>query len=137
MAGATDYFENLILDAVLGDNKGANIAATVHVALFTSTPDDTGGGTECSGTGYLRAAVTNNSTEWPNATLGSKSNGQLIQFPAAGAADWGTITHVAIYDDTLANGGNMLMWSSLSNSTTPALNDAPFFAANAITFTMD
>lgn len=131
---ATNYFENYVLDAILGSNRGASIPSTVYVALFTTAPDDTGAGTEVSGGGYARVAVTNNTTNWPAASGGSKSNGADIQFPAV-TSSWGTITHWAIYD--AATVGNMLLYGSLSLGITPAVTDTPFFAVGSLTVTCD
>jgi hypothetical protein len=49
--GKSDYLELELLDHVLG---GADYSrpSPVHVALFTATPSDSGGGTEVSGNNY-------------------------------------------------------------------------------------
>lgn len=136
MGSATSYFENLALDAILGTNKGASIPATVYVALFTTAPDDGGGGTEVSSTstGYARVAVTNNTTNWPAAAGGIKTNGATIQFPTATAA-WGDVTHVAIYDSSTA--GNMLLWGEVNTVVSPIATNAPYFAAGSFAVTCD
>ncbi|MGW8178496.1 MAG: phage tail fiber protein [bacterium] len=136
MGSATSYFENLCLDAILGDNKGASMPATVYVALFTTTPDDGGGGTEVSttGTGYARVAVTNNSTNWPAAAGGIKSNGTTVTFPTA-TDSWGNIQWVAIYD--AATAGNMLLWGETSSTITPVTGNTPFFSAGGFAITCD
>lgn len=133
---ATSYFENLILDAILGDDHGANIPATVYVGLFTSQPDDGGAGDEVptSGTGYSRVSVTNNSTNWPIATDGQKSNGVKIQFPLA-VSSWGDITHFGIFDD--AEDGNLLVYGEVATPTTPDVGNAPFFAVASLFITCD
>lgn len=133
---ATSYFENLILDAILGDDRGANIPATVYVGLFTSEPDDGGGGDEVpsSGTGYARVSVTNNSTNWPTATDGQKSNGTEVQFPIA-VSSWGDITHFGVFDD--AEDGNLLVYGEVSNPTTPDVGNAPFFGVASLFITCD
>ena len=136
MGSATSYFENVILDAMLGDNAGANMPATVYVALFTSTPDDGGGGTEVStsGTGYARVAVTNNSTNWPAATGGIKSNGTTITFPTA-TDSWGQVSYVAVYD--AATAGNMLLWGETSATLSPVTGNTPYFSPGGCAFTCD
>jgi hypothetical protein len=67
--------------------NSASFSATIYVALFTSDPTATGGGTEVTGTGYARVAVTANTTNFPAASGGSLSNGTLISFGTAGS-DW-------------------------------------------------
>ncbi|MCI4463680.1 MAG: hypothetical protein JHC30_05885, partial [Caldisericum sp.] len=108
--------------------------ATVYIALFTVAPTDAGGGTEVSGGGYARVAVANNSTNFPPATNGQKSNGTAIIFPTA-TADWGTIVAVGIYD--AATNGNLLFWANLTTARTVQSGDTAQFAVGALTFTED
>jgi len=132
MAGSkSDYLELELLDHVLGAATYTP-PVTVYVALYTVAPTDAGGGTEVTGAGYARVAVTNNATNWPAASGGSKSNGTAIQFPSAGGS-WGTAVAFAILD--AASGGNFLYWGDL---TTPmAISDGhnPEFPAGDITIT--
>jgi hypothetical protein len=135
MAGSkSNTLELLMLDAVLG--KVAYVApATVYVALFTTAPTSAGGGVECAGGSYARAAMTNNLTNWPSATgggPGSKSNGTAITFPTASAA-WGTVAAFGIFD--AASGGNLLYWGTLTTPRAVALGDTPSFAAAALVIT--
>jgi hypothetical protein len=132
--GKSNYLEDELLDHVLGGGDFAR-PATVYVALFTVTPDDTGGGTECSGTDYARKAVTNNSTNWPASTGGSKSNGVELAFPEAGSGGWGTVVAFGIFDAD--SGGNLLYWGPISPSKAIAEGDVPKFAASGITITED
>jgi hypothetical protein len=136
MGSATNYFENIVLNSILGGNKGSTSPSTVYVALFTSAPDDGGGGTEVSriGTGYGRVSVVNNTTNWPAANLAVKSNGTTVQFPTAVAA-WGTVTHFAIYDASTS--GNMLLWGELVSPISPLTGNAPYFAAGSLNITCD
>ena len=54
------------------------------------------GGTELSGSGYARVAVTNNTTNFPNVAANTMVNGTVITFPTA-SADWATADEVAFY----------------------------------------
>ena len=129
----SDYLENKTLDHILGGPDYTR-AATVYVALFTSAPTDAGGGTEVSGGGYARVAVTNDATNWPAASGGSKSNGTDIVFPTA-TADWGTVVAFAIFDASTA--GNMLVWGNLTQSKAIYNGDTARFAAGDLTITLD
>jgi len=133
MAGKSDYLENKILDFLLG-GVSYTPPSTVYVALFTAAPTDAGGGTEVSGGGYARVAVANNTTNFPTASNGTKSNGTTITFPTA-TADWGTVVAVGIFD--AATGGNLLFWANLSTSKTIQNGDTAQFAAGSLTFTED
>lgn len=136
MAGSKgDYLEIAVLDHVLGGPDYTR-PGTVYVALFTSAPADSGGGTEVTGGAYARASVTNNSTNWPGAsgTTATKANGTTISFPTATAA-WGTVVAFAIFD--AASAGNLLFWGTLTLSKIVGIGDTLAFAAGAITITED
>lgn len=99
----SNYLENQFLDFEYG--IGAYTPPVTHyIALYTSAPTDAGGGTEVTGGGYSRKAVTNNSTNWPAAVNGVKSNGVDFDWAVATGL-WGTVEAWAIWDDPTA--GNM------------------------------
>jgi hypothetical protein len=133
MAGKSDYLENKVLDHVLGGGDYTR-PATVYVGLFTAAPTDAGGGTEVSGGAYARASVTNNATNWPAASGGSKSNGVAIAFVTA-TAGWGVAVAFGIFD-ALTN-GNLLYWALLTSSMTIDSGATASFAIGALTVTED
>jgi hypothetical protein len=134
MAGSkSDYLENKLLDHVLG-NTAYTAPTTVYIALYTVAPTDSGGGTEVSGGSYARVAITNNTTNFPAASGGSKSNGTDITFPTA-TADWGTVVAFGIFD--LSTGGNLLYWATLTTSKSILNGDTAKFTAGNITITED
>lgn len=123
MAAATDYLENRLVDWLL---RGQSFTppSTTYVALFTTATTDAGGGTEVSGGGYARVAITSSLTNWAgtqapgsttasSGTSGQTSNNNTITFPQA-TANWGTITHFALFD--ASTGGNMLIHGALTQS---------------------
>jgi hypothetical protein len=133
---ATSYFENLVLDAILGSGRGADIPATVYVGLFTSAPDDGGNGDEVpsTGTGYARVAVANTDDNWPDAASGTKVAAVKIQFPLV-VSSWGDLSHFGIFDS--ATGGNLLVYGEIATPTAPDVGNAPFFAAFTLAVTCD
>lgn len=121
MSTFADYLEAKILDEILG-GTAFSAPATVYAAAFTANPTDAGGGTEVSGNGYARVAITNNTTNWPAASGTAptlKSNGTAITWPTASGGNWGAITAIALFD--AATVGNMLMWDAITSVT---INDA-------------
>lgn len=78
-----------------------------YVGLFTTDPTDADSGTEVSGTSYARESVTF------SVTGDTASNTAAIEFTAAGS-NWGTVTHVGIYD--AASAGNLIAHASLTAS---------------------
>lgn len=132
MAGKSDYMENKVLDIIGGTAFSA--PTDIYVALYTAAPTDAGGGTEVSGGSYARKQVTNNSTNWPAASGGAKSNGTDIVF-ATPTANWGTIVAFALFD---AVAGNMLYWGLVTpNKTVNNGDPAPKFAAGDLDLTED
>lgn len=129
----SDYLENEILDHVLGGGDYTR-PATVYVALFTATPNDAGGGTEVTGGSYARAAVTNDSTNFPAASGGSKANGVAIDF-ATPTAGWGLVTSFGVFD--AATDGNLLYYGDLGSSKTIDVDDDVSFPIGSLTFTED
>jgi hypothetical protein len=104
----TNFLETEILDHVFA---GASYTAptTKYLALYTAAPGETGGGTEVSGTGYVRQSVA--FTTSGNTT----SNNAAVEFPTAGAS-WGTVTHVGVFDASTS--GNLMAYAALTTSKT-------------------
>jgi hypothetical protein len=131
----SDILENILLDQVLGA-VGYTPAANVAVALYTVTPSDQTAGTEVStsGTGYARITLANNTTNWPAASNGSKSNGTEILFASA-EADWGTVEGFGIFDD--AGTPRLLYWGDLAEPRPVVEGDRPRFLVGELTISED
>ena len=131
----SNFWENEVLDHLLSAATYTP-PATLYIALFTTNPDfETGtGGTEVSGGSYARVAVTNNSTNFPAASGGSKSNGADVTF-ATPTAGWGTVTGFALYD--AASSGNLLTGAALGTSKTINSGDVVRFNTGSLTFSIN
>jgi hypothetical protein len=130
----SNYLENALLDHCFGLTTYTGPTNT-YVALGTDSPPNDTTFTEVTGNAYARVAVTNNTTNWPNASSGQKSNGAAVTFPTATPSGWGTVTCFAIYDNS--PGGNQLGWGGLSVSKTVNAGDTPSFAIGALLITLD
>lgn len=106
MADFSDYLENELLDHVFR-NSSYTPPAAVYLALYTAAPSDAGGGTQVSGGGYARQAIT-----FGAAASGAIANTSAVSFTASGA-NFGTITHVGIFDASSA--GNLLAWKAITS----------------------
>jgi hypothetical protein len=104
----TNFLETEILDHVFA-GAAYTAPATKYLALYTAAPGETGGGTEVSGTGYVRQSVA--FTTSGNTT----SNNAAVEFPTAGAS-WGTVTHVGVFDASTS--GNLMAYAALTTSKT-------------------
>ena len=107
MAGyKSTYLSNAILGMVFG-GTGYTPPATLYCALFNVIPSAAGtGGTEVSGGGYARVAVTNNTTNFPTPSVQQTANATIIDFGAPTGAGWGSIVAGGWYD--APTGGNLL-----------------------------
>tara|TARA_B110000858_G_scaffold58127_3_gene67702 strand:- start:824 stop:1204 length:381 start_codon:yes stop_codon:yes gene_type:complete len=102
----SNYLETEILDHVFG-GAAYTAPSTLYVALYTATPNDAGGGTELSGSGYTRKSAA-------FATSGATtSNSGAIEYDTA-TGSWGTITHIGVFD--AATSGNLMAYGALSSS---------------------
>jgi len=129
MAALSDHSEALLLDWLM-TNGTATRPTAWYVALYTAAPSDSGGGTEVSGNGYSRQAVTFAAATSPG---GTTSNTGDITFTAAGG-DWGTITHIGIHD--ASSGGNLLWHGAMTASKTVADGDTLQFSTGNIDLTI-
>lgn len=133
MGSFTDFLELEVLDHVFGA-AAYTAPATLYVGLSTTTITDAGGNiTEPSGGSYARVAVTNNATNFPAASAGSKSNGTAITFTTA-TGSWGTVIDFFIGDASSA--GNILGYGTLTSSRTISSGDSASFAISALTITL-
>lgn len=108
MSTFSDYLENALLNHVFR-NVALTSPATVHLALYTVSPSDAGGGTEVTGSGYSRQSIT-----FGAPSGGAIANTNLVSFTASGG-NFGTIVAVAIFDNS--TGGNMLAWDAITSAT--------------------
>lgn len=99
-----------------------------YVGLFTAAPSDTGGGTEVSGGSYARQSVAF------TVSGNLATNSAAIEWPAA-TADWGTITHIAVFD--ALSSGNMLVHAALTASKTISTGDVLRIPLGDLDITLD
>lgn len=130
MSSFTNYTENLVLTWLL-TNGSATRPTAWYVGLFTAAPSDAGGGTEVSGSGYVRKAT---GTITVSGTDTTATNSAAIEFAAASGGNWGSITHAAIFDAETS--GNMIAWAQLTTART--INDGDVFRipAGSLTVTL-
>lgn len=126
MAGFSNYLENKVVGHVFG-GSAYTAPSTLYVALYTSAPSDTGGGTEVSGGAYARqtAAFT--------ISADTASNTSAIEYPTA-TANYGTVVAVGVFD--ASSSGNLLAYGNLTASKTVSTGDVFRFNAGAIDITV-
>ena len=133
MAAMSDFLESELLDHVLNNNAYTS-PTSVYVALFTAAPSDTGGGTEVSGNAYARVQMTGGSAWTISGTATRAENLAAVTFPQASGGNWGTITHVGIFD--AASLGNLLFHGALTASKVVNDTDQIEFPATTLGITL-
>ena len=114
MSAMSDYLENKFLDHFLGTTS-TSAPAAVYLSLHTTSPTADGSGAELSGSGYTRQAIS-----FGSASSSVASNDAAVEFSAA-TGDWGTITHIGVWDASTS--GNLLFHGALTASKTIATGD--------------
>ncbi len=113
-------------------NASLRDGSTKYLALFTTDPGADGTGTEVSGTGYSRVAITIGAPSIVNGKE-TASNSAAVNFGTAGSS-WGTVAYWAIYDSS--SGGQGLWYGPFSRSKTVEINDSVVVAAGELDVTL-
>lgn len=135
----TNYLEHRVLDHLFGAQTYTP-SGTLYVGLSTTAPseDGTGFSEPPSASGYARASVTNNKTNWSTAaqtsTSGEVYNLTTITFPTS-SGNWGTVTHFGIFDH--ATTGNCLISSALINQQTVNINNVLSYTSGTLRIRID
>ena len=123
----SNTFETTVLKWTL-TTDAVTRPTTWYIGLFTSDPTDAGTGTEVSGNGYTRKAVTF------SVTGDTATNTASIEFDAA-TASWGTVTHVAVFDASTS--GNMIVHSALTTAKAVSTGDILRVPTGDLDITLD
>ena len=129
MAALSDYSEKLLLDWAMTTGSATRPTAW-YVALYTAAPNDAGGGTEVTGGGYVRKAVTFAAAATPG---GTTSNTGDVTWTASGA-NVGTVGWIGIHD--AESGGNLVWHGAMTASKIVNDGDTLEFSAGNIDLTI-
>lgn len=126
-SGLSVYARNKIIDHILGTTGWTASPTTVYVALFVGDP--IGAGSEVSGNGYAREAIS-----FAAASSRSVAQDTGITFTEA-TGPWGSVDYYAIYDALTS--GNMLAYGALSSSRSIVSGNTPSIASGEITVSIN
>ena len=127
MSSFSDYLEDALLNHVFRNTALTSPSGT-FLALYTAAPNDAGGGTQVSGAGYARQAIT-----FGAPSGGAISNTSPVSFTASGGS-YGAVVAVGIFD--AVSGGNLLAWDTITSATVND-GDTITFATGDIDITLD
>jgi len=125
---ASNYLELKLLDHVLGSTSYSQPSA-IYVALSTGSFNDDASGTELSGSGYSRKAIT-----FGTASSGSIASNSAVEFDTA-TGSWGSVGFFGLYD--ASSGGNLLYHGAFSSAKTIATGDILKIASGSLTVSLD
>ena len=123
----SNYLETKVLGHVFG-GTAYTAAGTLYLALFTTNPAEDGSGTEVTGGGYVRQTVAF------TVTGNTASNTAAVEYPTA-TANYGTVTHVGVYDASTA--GNLLAYAALTSSKSIETGDVFRVPTGDLDITLD
>lgn len=131
MGSFSDTYETKIMNALFG-NDSIPALGTVYLALYTTSPGDTGAaGVEVAGNNYARASVGMSSAT----TAATIKNLSTATFQTCTLAAWGTVTAFALW--TATDTGTMVFWSTLTTARTVDVGDQSYFATGSLTAVVD
>ena len=128
MSAMSDYLELKFLDHFTG-TASTSAPSAVYLGLSTASLNDDASGTELSGSGYTRKAIT-----FASASGGSIASNSAVEFPSA-TGSWGTVSHWGIWD--ASSSGNLLFHGAFSASKAIATGDILKVASGSLTISAD
>jgi hypothetical protein len=139
MAGASDFTENNVLQALL---RGVEfpLPTKTYLSLHTSDPGDSGTGevSTTSWAAYVRRAAEGDAGTigdgWTTPTTGLSTNLKQVLYPAMNGASAITITHFGLWDSV--TDGNFLCGAILNTSRALLPGDVFVFDVSSLTIQM-
>ncbi len=120
----SDYLSPVILNHFFR-NTATTPAAALYVALFTDDPARDASGTEVTGGSYARESMA-----FGAPASDAIVNSAIVTFTTA-TADWGTISHVALFD--AVSSGNLYTFTVLPAAQTLVSGQRFQFDASTLT----
>ena len=114
MSAMSDFLELEVLDHVLGTGS-YTMPTTVRIGLSTGSFGDDNSGTELSGSGYARQAIT-----FAAASSGSAATNATVTFPTA-TGSWGSVGFWGILDAAIS--GKLLIHGAFASAKTIGTGD--------------
>jgi len=137
MSDLTNYSETEIRDWISQGVAPDTPPDPLYVGLHTADPGESpDGSTEVSAADYSRVSVAAGSG-WDTPNENDFQNAADVDFGEA-TNDWGTVTHVALWDDTQGATGETAL-AAYAVDTQKAINsgDKAVFSAGDLSFALD
>jgi hypothetical protein len=129
MSSFTDAYETSVLNHVFR-NTALTSPTTIYAGLLSVAPTESSNGTELSGNGYARKAVT-----FSAPSGGSIANSADVVFGPATPSAWSAAIAIGLYD--ASSGGNLIAYKTITSVTLAANEELKFPATTGITVSLD
>jgi hypothetical protein len=126
MSSFTDYLEQKIIGYAFAGESWTP-PATWYLALYTASPGEAGGGTECTGGAYARISCAFSRSG------SSVSNSAVAEFPVS-TANRSPVTAVGIVD--ASTGGNLVAYKVFDSAKDYNIGQSLKFLAGGLTITL-
>lgn len=134
MSNITTYLEGAVQEWAFDGSSFPTAPSNLYLALHNGDPGNDGTSNELGAGDYSRAST--GSGDWTTSGSGptEAENNSEITFGEA-TSDWGTVSHVSIYD--AQTGGNPLWQGQLDSSKSVQTGDELIFRSNDIHIELD
>jgi len=139
----SNYSENKVLNHIFRHGQGSNgnfEDFDLYIGLATAVNTDASITEVANANAYARVEIndyTPADTKFAAAASGSITTNATITFAAASGGDWGTVTHIGIWDSGTYGGGNLIAWGALSVTKSITDGDTFFISSGNLTITLD
>lgn len=132
MANISNFLKNKMLDKAIG---GVDFvpASSLWLRAYTTPLNASGVGTELASNGYAPLEFPNNSTNFPNAVNGAKSNNVRFDFEPA-EENWDLIESFGFWD--AESGGNLYFYQNLAEPVQVNETQNLYFDSGDIDFSL-
>lgn len=115
MADLATYLEAEVMEWVFNGTSFDAAPSNIYVGLHTGDPSENGSDNEVTATDYTRASTAPGDWNVTGSGPTVATNANEIRFDTA-QNSWGTISHVSLWDDTIASGSDNCLWQGSLNS---------------------
>lgn len=142
----SNYAEAKTLNHIFCGAESSWSATNIYVGLATAVNTDASITEVANSYAYARVQISDTANSANNKfapiTIDGSENGSIttdaqVTFATANGGDWGTVTHIGIWDSGTHGAGNLIAWGALTVSKTITDGDTFVISAGNLTITLD
>jgi hypothetical protein len=139
MAAMSDYLEQQLINHIFRTSSYSK-PSTIAIGLWTNSLTDASDGSssgEVTGASYTRTVLNPADANWANTSGGNGTTNNLSALTWNAGEDWGTITTIAVLDNSTLGAGNILFYGDLLAPRTILLGDTFQFDISGLLIQID